>query len=137
MKTFLEYINDKENYVVLQPTHHRSKFYSLPCKTMDDDILISYKSIFGGNNFGGEGVNKKFKDFEIIRGISIDQWKQLGFKINLKEIENYVSFSLVFLKKDLRECIVFCDHADGKIYKGTLFVYYDSTKNCFIGSITF
>lgn len=137
MKTFLEYINDKENYLMLKPTHHRSNFYSLPCETMDDDVLISYKKIFYGNNFGGVGVNKKFKDFEVIRGISIDQWKQLGFKINDFKIENYASFSFIFSKKDIRECIVFCDHKDDKIYKGTLFIYYDNVQNCFKGSITF
>lgn len=123
--------SDKEKFIIFKPASRNSNnndFY-----TFKPELTSEYELQFIKRVFDLYGNFKSANDFAILRGITLDQWKRLGFELNEKyEITNYNQFTFLFPKRDFRQCNVFLKDE----YKGFIFIK-NNGDGWFHGNIIF
>lgn len=129
--------SDKEKFITFKPT---LKSYNFLFNNSNDDfhtfkpeLTSEYELYFIKHLFDLYRSCKSANDFTVLRGITLDQWKQLGFELNEKyEITNYNQFTFLFPKRDFRQCYVFLNDK----YKGYIFIK-NNGDGWFHGNIIF
>lgn len=129
---------DKEKFIIFKPSLRSYNFLfnnniNNDFYTFKPELTSEYELHFIKNLFDLYGNFKSANDFAVLRGITLDQWKQLGFEINEKyEITNYNQFTFLFPKRDFRQCYVFLNNE----YKGYIFIK-NNGDGWFHGNIIF